>query len=152
MINIAIDYLSLKEKLTIKTEAGKQWIFDIVRKKYLRLLPEELVRQLVVLYLLKLGYTKSRIAIEKEISVNQRKKRFDILVYDQKLQPIILVECKAPSIKITQKTFEQIAWYNMSLKVDYLIVTNGIDTFCCEMDYGANSFRYLAVIPKAKAY
>lgn len=149
MINIVIDYLSLKEKLTIKKESGKQWILDIVRKKYLRLLPEELVRQLVVLYLLKLGYTQSRIAIEKEIIVNQRKKRFDILVYDKKLHPVILVECKAPTVKINQKTFEQIAWYNMSLKVDYLMVTNGMDTFCCEPDYETKRFRYLTAIPTA---
>ena len=147
MINISVDYLSFKEKLKTKTEDGKKWIFDTVRRKYLRLLPEEMVRQLVVLYLISIGYARSRIAIEKTVTVNGRKKRFDILVYDHRAQPLILVECKAPTIKITQKTFEQIAWYNMELKVKYLLVTNGVDTYCCEIDYETRTFSYLNHIP-----
>jgi hypothetical protein len=112
------------------------------------LLPEELVRQLVVQYLiLEKGYSKNRIALEKALRVNTLEKRCDILIYDLEMKPFLLVECKAPEVKISQEVFRQIAWYNMPLKVPYLMVTNGITTYCCEMDYTLETFRFLPEVP-----
>ena len=123
-------------------------LFDPIRKKYLVLAPEELVRQLVVHYLLlEKQYPKTKISVEKGIKVNSLAKRCDLLIYDHDLNPAILVECKAPGIKINQKAFEQIARYNLPLKVAYLIVTNGITTYCCKMDYVEEKFTYLDKIP-----
>lgn len=146
---IPIDFLSYKTQLKLKIEKDRRYIFDPIRQKYLVLFPEELVRQLVLLYLIQeKKYNKNRIKIEKTLQVNQRTKRCDILIYDQAVKPLLLVECKAPQVKITQATFEQIAWYNMPLQVQYLMVTNGVSTYCCAMDYEQQTYHFLAEIPK----
>ncbi|GJM31363.1 MAG: restriction endonuclease subunit R [Saprospiraceae bacterium] len=110
--------------------------------------PEELVRQLVVQYLLsEKGFNQNRIALERGLTVNGLAKRCDILIYNQAMNPFLLVECKAPSVKITQEVFRQIAIYNLPLNVPFLLVTNGVDTYCCEMDYDQRTFKFLAAIP-----
>src|SRR3989339_1264565 len=115
---------------------GKIKIFDELRKLWLILTPEEWVRQHVVKYLIQeKKYPASLIAIEAGIEVNKLKKRCDIVVFDNTGTPKMIVECKAPEIKITQKVFDQIASYNMKLKVDFLLITNGLKNFCCEIDY-----------------
>ncbi len=123
-------------------------IFDILRKKFLVLTPEEWVRQHFVLYLLEeKKYPKSLIALEKQLTINNRKKRTDILIFNTKGEPDIIVECKAPSIKITQATFDQIARYNLKLKANYLIVTNGLQHFYCKMDFENETYIFLKDIP-----
>ena len=132
---IEIDFLEHKNKLQIKEINGKKHLFDPIRKKYLVLAPEEMVRQLVIQYfLLQLHYNPNKIASEKELRINGLRKRCDILLYDDAFEPYLLVECKAPQVKINQSTFQQAAIYNLNLQVPYLMVTNGIDTFCCAIN------------------
>ena len=146
---IPIDFLRFKAQLKTKVNKDRRYIFDPIRQKYLVLFPEELVRQLVLLYLIQdKKYNKNRVKVEKTLKVNQRTKRCDILIYDQAVQPLLLVECKAPQVKITQATFEQIAWYNMPLQVQYLVVTNGLSTYCCKMDYERQTYHFLEEIPE----
>ena len=148
---ISVDLIPYKSKLKLKKTEEKTYVFDFIRGKWLVLLPEELVRQLLILYLIEeKSYSKNSIAIERGIKVNNLSKRCDILLFDKNTQPLMLVECKAPKVKITQDVFRQIAIYNMSFEVDYLLVTNGIQTYCCKMDYIKKSWEFLNDIPVAK--
>lgn len=132
-----------------KMEGDKEWLWDVVRTKYVVAGPEEWVRQQVVHYLLeKKNVPKALIAVEKTVQVNGLNKRFDILVYDQKTQPLLMVECKAPKIDLDEKTFEQISRYNLSLKVPYWFVTNGLKNYCCYFDEAKNQLQILAEIPQ----
>lgn len=145
---IDLDLTAWESQLRLKQAAGGRYLWDPIRGKWLVLQPEEIVRQLMVLYLLgEKKYNKNRIRIEQGLKVNQLSKRCDILIYDREVQPWLLVECKSPKVPITQAVFEQIANYNLPLRVKYLVVTNGPATFCCEMDYRAESFRFLSSIP-----
>ncbi|WP_298765220.1 type I restriction enzyme HsdR N-terminal domain-containing protein [uncultured Polaribacter sp.] len=132
----------------IKNSENKTLIFDILRKKFLVLTPEEWVRQHFVYFLLETKkYPKSLIALEKQFTINNRKKRTDILIFDKNGKHDIIVECKAPSIKITQDTFDQIARYNLALKANYLIVTNGLQHYYCKMDFENEAYIFLREIP-----
>jgi hypothetical protein len=112
------------------------------------LTPEEWVRQNILQYLIQeKKFPSSLIAVEASLKYNQLQKRADVLVYDKSGSPFLLVECKAPEVKITQDTFDQIARYNLIFKVKYLVVTNGLNHFCCIMDYTDNSYQYLEFIP-----
>lgn len=135
-------------KFRIKSNEIKHFIFDIVRKKYVILTPEEWVRQHIVHYLLtEKAYPISLMALEKKITVNKLTKRPDILIFNNQGNPHIIVECKAPSIKITQETFDQIARYNLKLKADFLMVSNGIEHFYCRMDFKEEKYIFLESIP-----
>ncbi len=148
-MKIPVDLLQFQNKLTIKTEDGKSFLWDPIRKKYLVNQPEEMVRQLLIIYLQEVeGISKNYIAVEKSIKVNDRLKRFDLLIFDENHKPIMLIECKSPKVKVNQDTFEQIAWYNSTLKVPYLLVTNGITTYCCSVSYEDSSFSFHEKIPK----
>ena len=142
--------LNLPEyQFKIQTVENRSQIFDAIRKKYVALTPEEWVRQNFVQYLIhEKQFPKSLIAIEMEIKYNQMKKRGDVVVYDKSGSPIVMIECKAPAVKITQDTFDQIARYNLVLNVKYLIVTNGLDHYCCQMDHQKQSYNFLEEIPK----
>jgi len=130
-----------------KEEKGKPYIFDEIRKKYLQLTPEEWVRQNFVKYLIQeKNFPASLIILEKGLKLNELSKRADVLIYRDST-PILLVECKAPEVKITQNTFDQIARYNLVFKVPYLIVTNGISHYCCTINFENNSFDFLTDIP-----
>ncbi|WP_456376233.1 type I restriction enzyme HsdR N-terminal domain-containing protein [Lutibacter sp.] len=132
----------------IKSNENKYSIFDIVRKKYVSLTPEEWVRQHIIHYLIKeKNYPISLIAVEKQLTINNLIKRTDILVFNTKGTPEIIVECKAPSIKITQHTFDQIARYNLKLNANYLIVSNGLEHFFCKMDFLKEEYVFLNSIP-----
>ena len=145
---IELDLLRFKEELKFKNEGPKRFIFDLVRQKWLVAGPEEFVRQLFILYLIQeKDYSAGRIGIERGLKVNKMEKRCDILVYNAAMSPFLLVECKAPKVKITDRVFRQIAQYNMPLKVPYLIVTNGMTTYCCEMDYEQKDWTFLPEIP-----
>ena len=129
-------------------DKGKTEIFDTVRKKWLLLTPEEWVRQHFAMFLIEhKKYPASLMAIEKGLKVNNLAKRTDIVQYNKQGKPIVIVECKAPKIKITEDTFAQAAMYNMQMKVDYLIMTNGITHFCCKIDNLKHELQYLKDIP-----
>ncbi|MCF6279317.1 MAG: type I restriction enzyme HsdR N-terminal domain-containing protein [Flavobacteriaceae bacterium] len=135
----------------IKSSENKQLIFDKIRKKYVVLTPEEWVRQNFVEYLIKeKGYPVSLIAVEKQVTVNNLKKRFDILVFDKSGNHDIIVECKSPKIKITQETFDQIARYNLTLSAQYLVVTNGITHYYSKMDRKNKQYVFLENIKTYK--
>ncbi|APZ47525.1 restriction endonuclease subunit R [Polaribacter reichenbachii] len=132
----------------LKSSENKTLIFDKLRKKYFVLTPEEWVRQHYVSFLIdKKKYPVSLIALEKQLTINNRKKRTDILVFNANGEPDIIVECKAPQIKITQATFDQIARYNLKLKANYLIVTNGLQHYYCKMDFEKETYVFLQDIP-----
>ena len=134
----------LKTKLV---EATTQ-VFDVVRKKYFKLTAEEWVRQHFIHYLNKdKNYPFGLMGVEQMIKYNNLKTRADIVLYNVEGIPNMIVECKAPSMKITQDTFDQIARYNFKLKVKYLVVTNGLQNFCCEMDYEKNQILFLKGVP-----
>ena len=132
----------------IKNSENKLSIFDDIRKKFIVLTPEEWVRQHCVLYLMtEKKYPKSLINVEKELLINGRKKRYDIVVFNSDGSIRILIECKAPKINITQKTFDQIAQYNLKLNADLLMVTNGLNHYYCQMDYDNERYQFLKDIP-----
>lgn len=134
----------------IKTRENKTVIFDIVRKKYVVLTPEEWVRQHVIHFLAEeKKYPLSLMAVEKQVMVNSLTRRTDIVVYNSQGEPSIIVECKASSVNITQETFDQIARYNLSLNADYLFVTNGLNHFYAVMDHQNQSYIFLPELPKA---
>ncbi len=132
----------------MKSEGEKTYIFDVVRKKYLLLTPEEWVRQNFIHYLNKeKKYPLGLMGVEQMVKYNSLKTRADIVMYNTEGKANIIVECKAPDVKITQDTFNQIAKYNSQLKVKYLLVTNGINHYCCEMNYEKNEIVFLEEVP-----
>lgn len=132
----------------IKSELQRKLIFDSIRKKYVVLTPEEWVRQNFIQYLVnEKSYPSSLIAVEKKVDINLLPQRSDIVLYNNMAQPIMIVECKSAKIKITQDVFNQIARYNMKLRVPFLVVTNGLQHFCCYMDYEKKSFKFIQEIP-----
>jgi len=132
----------------LKNKENKTHIFDLVRKKFVVLTPEEWVRQHTLHYLITaLKYPISHINVEKELVVNKLRKRYDIVVYNTHGTIQVLVECKAPKIKITQDTFDQIARYNMVLNANYLMVTNGLNHYYCTVDYNNGVYSYLSQLP-----
>ena len=137
-------------KVALKTKSvkGTIQVFGQVRKKYFVLTPEEWVRQHFIYYLNKeKNYPMGLMAVEKMIKYNSMQTRADIVLYSREGRPNMIVECKAPEVKITQDTFNQIAKYNFQLKVDFLVVTNGIKHYCCQMDYEKNEITFLDDIP-----
>lgn len=127
---------------------GALYIFDELRKKKLLLTPEEWVRQHFVRYLIKdKNYPKSLIKLEGGLKINQALGRTDILVFDKDGLPFILVECKASTVKIDQKVFDQAARYNILHRVKYLVVSNGLVHYCCEMDYEKHDYMFLKELP-----
>lgn len=137
-----------KYSFRLKNSENKSAIFDDIRKKFVILTPEEWVRQHVVRYLLKeKNYPVSLTNVEKVIKVNNLIKRYDIVIYNSDGSIFLLVECKAPHIKITQETFDQIARYNLALKAEYLMLTNGINHYYCIMDFINQRYVFLEELP-----
>ena len=135
-------------KILIKNKDNKSHIFDVLRKKFVVLTPEEWVRQHVVNFLIKKNISKNHIAIEKRILINNLTKRFDVLVYDRNGEVLLLIECKAPKVNLNQKVFDQIALYNMSVNSRFLMLTNGLDHYFCFMNYKLKNYEFLKDIPK----
>lgn len=131
-----------------KNSENKIAIFDEIRKKFIILTPEEWVRQNVVHYLLQeKKYPKSLINVEKLVKINGLVKRYDVVVFNNDGSIFILVECKAPEIKISQNTFDQIARYNMAMKAEYLMVTNGHNHYFCQMNFEKEQYVFLKELP-----
>lgn len=135
----------------VKEADGRRQIFDILRRKYVALTPEEWVRQHFIHYLIGYkGYPAALLANEVPLQVGEKKVRADSVLYDRQLRPRLIIEYKAPTIPLTQKVFDQITVYNLLLHVDYLIVSNGLETYICKMDYTNHTYRFLEMIPDYK--
>lgn len=143
MLDLNLPKFDVKVKKT-----DRIYIWDIIRRKYVALNPEEWVRQHFVNYLItEKGYPTSLIANEIQINLNNQKRRCDSVVYDTSLSPLVIIEYKSPDVKITQDVFDQIVRYNMVLKVKYLVISNGLEHYCCKLNYETLDFTYLTDIP-----
>jgi predicted type IV restriction endonuclease len=132
----------------LKKEAGKHFILDLIRRKYVTLTPEEWVRQHFVHHLINdLKYPKSLYKVESGLKFNNLQKRSDILIHNREGKAWMLVECKSPDIKLTQKAFNQIAVYNMTIGAQYLAVTNGMVHFCCRAKTFKTEAEFLPDFP-----
>ncbi|CCG53914.1 Protein of unknown function [Flavobacterium indicum GPTSA100-9 = DSM 17447] len=132
----------------LKNSENKVYIFDAIRKKFLVLTPEEWVRQHTIQFLIQeLNYPISLINVEKIVKINGMNKRYDIVVFNSNGSIEIIIECKAPEVQITQATFDQIARYNFILQANYLMVTNGLNHYFCQMDFENENYTFLKDLP-----
>lgn len=144
MLNINLPAFNIK----IKEEDQKQYVFDQLRKRYVVLTPEEWIRQHFIHYLTAYKhYPQQLLGNEISLKINHMQRRCDSILYDKQARPKMIIEYKAPDIKITAKTFHQICSYNLVLQVDYLIVSNGINHYCCKMNYEKHSYEFLKEVP-----
>ena len=135
-------------QIRVKETGGRKQVFDILRRKYVALTPEEWVRQHFIHYLIEhKNYPASLLANEVPLQIGEKRMRADSVLYDNQLHPRIIIEYKAPNITLTQKVFDQITVYNLLLHVDYLIVSNGMTTYICKMDYEKQIYKFLETIP-----
>ena len=144
-----MDNLNLPEyQFKLRKAGEKTEIFDRFRKKYVVLTPEEWVRQNFLMYMIsEKDFPQSLIAVEAGLKLNKVSKRTDIVAYSNNGKPLLIVECKAPSIEIKPEVFDQAVRYNMALNVNYIVLTNGLTHFCCQLDYSDNSYRFLKEVP-----
>lgn len=135
-------------QIRVKETGGRKQIFDILRRKYVALTPEEWVRQHFIHYLIEhKNYPASLLANEVPLQIGEKRMRADSVLYDNQLHPRIIIEYKAPNITLTQKVFDQITVYNLLLHVDYLMVSNGMTTYICKMEYEKQTYKFLETIP-----
>lgn len=135
-------------QIRLKQSQDTTYIFCTVRKKWMVYTPEEWVRQHLILFLIEtLGYSQSSIALEVPVNQVGMRKRADIVVYKQ-AKPYIMIECKRPSVEITQQTFDQIARYNRIIGSEYLMVSNGLNHYYCMMDYENERYQFLRELPR----
>lgn len=134
--------------LRLRRTGNRDMIFDVLRRKYVALTPEEWVRQHFVHFLIEhKDYPTALLANEIELRIGGKHLRADTLLYNKELRPHMLIEYKSPTIALTQKVFDQISAYNLLLHADYLIVSNGMQHICCRMDYEQNTYHFLEEIP-----
>jgi len=132
----------------IKQQESVNYIYDELRKKYLVLTPEEWVRQHLVQFVIKeKNYPRSLIKLEGGLTLNTLRKRTDVVIFNNRGEKIVMIECKAPSVRITQKVFDQIARYNMVHKVPLLVVSNGIEHFYCIINFEQGSYQFIESLP-----
>ena len=144
MIQLNLPHYEFK----IKKEEEKILILDTQRKKYVKLTPEEWVRQNFIHYLMsEKNYPAALIAIEKELKINGMRKRCDAVVYNLDAEPIMIIEFKAPEVSISQKVFDQVAVYNTKLKVQYLIVSNGLQHQACRINLEDAKYEFFMDVP-----
>lgn len=133
-------------KIVVRNE--KQMVFDFLRKRFVALTPEEWVRQQFTHFLVEhKGYPAMFIGNEITLSVGRLSRRCDSVVFNKSAEPVMIIEYKAPPVKITQKVFEQICSYNIALHAPYLTVSNGLQSYCCRIDKEANTYEFLKDIP-----
>jgi len=151
-VSLKLPKLNLPDvPLRIKQEDGQNKIFDPIRKKWLLLTPEEHVRQSFLLYMNQVNdYPLGLTETEKQVTLNNTIKRADIVFYDQRLKTRVIVECKAPKIKINNEVFEQVSRYHFALAADVLIVTNGLEHFAFKMD--KEKIQFLNEIPNFNSF
>jgi hypothetical protein len=147
--NISVPQLNLPDcGLRIVQKGSGYYLFDIFRKKHIAFTPEEWVRQNFLLWLVnQLGYPRGLIAVETSLKYNTLQKRADAVVFDKTGNPQMIIECKSVRTEISQDTFSQAASYNFSFKCKYLVMTNGLNHYCCELDFDKKNFRFLEKIP-----
>ena len=144
MTNLNLPPIELK----LSIDNGRHMLFDVLRNKNIQITPEEWVRQHFVHYLInEKSYPKSLMGNEVLLNLNGTKRRCDTVVYDRQLTPRLIIEYKAPHITIDQKVFDQICRYNFVLRVGYLIVSNGMQHYCCKIDYENKSYTFVKDIP-----
>ena len=131
----------------LKKIESKTFIFDFVRKKYFLLTPEEWVRQHVLHFLVSKKIPKTHIAVEKKITINNLNKRFDVVVFDRNYNPLMIVECKSPSVKINQDVFDQISIYNLKIRSKFLMITNGLNNLYFKIDEKNKSYIFVKEFP-----
>ena len=137
--------------ITLKSEAGKNFVFDVLRRKYVLLTPEEWVRQhFVHLLITHYQYPKSLIKLESGLKYNKLKKRSDIIVFDRNGKIFLVVECKSADVAISQKVFDQVTMYNDTLKGQYVVVTNGLKHYCCSINHQEKKFEFQKDLPPFK--
>lgn len=141
--------LNLPEyKFRIKKQIEKLFIFDSQRKRYVSLTPEEWVRQHFIRFLIEeKGFPAAYLAVEKQLVMNGMKKRCDAILYNEHALPILIIELKAPNVTISQATFDQVAVYNAKLKVDYFMISNGIEHYCCRVNTESAKYEFFPEIP-----
>jgi len=134
--------------LRLKNSENNTHIFDVIRKKFVLLQPEEWVRQHCIHFLtIEKKYPISLINVEKVVPINGINKRYDVVVYNPDGSIHLIIECKAPKVKISQSTFDQIARYNLALKASFLMVTNGLNHYFCTMDHNLGAYNFLKDLP-----
>ena len=134
--------------LTIVRRNGHPCVFDILRRRYIKITPEEWVRQHFVHYLIHhKGYPQELLANEISLTLGATTKRCDTVLYDRQARPCMIIEYKAPHVLLSQRVFDQISRYNIAFHVDYLLVSNGLQHYCCRMDYTMNTYAFLTEIP-----
>jgi hypothetical protein len=139
-------------KFTLIERGNSIEIFDPVRRKYVRLTPEEWVRQHVLQFLIhEKKVPSSLIGVEKRLKIGQMLKRFDVVVFSNEAAPLLLVECKAPELEIRESVFDQAARYNLSLKANYFMITNGLDHYNCRLDYQLKTYVFIQALPEYAA-
>ena len=137
-----------KSDLKLQRKGNRVTVFDILRKKYVALTPEEWVRQHFIHFLInQKGYNASCIANEVALCLNNTQKRCDTVIYDAQAHPIMIIEYKAPHIPISQKVFSQISRYNIKMRVRWLVVSNGMQHYCCRINYEEDSCEFMSDIP-----
>ncbi|MCF8347122.1 MAG: type I restriction enzyme HsdR N-terminal domain-containing protein [Bacteroidales bacterium] len=135
--------------LKTKEESGRIFVFDPFRSRYLVYTPEEHVRQHFARFLIEeRGFPATLMATEHSMKLNKMSKRCDILVFSRDRQPVVLVECKSPAVRITQAVFDQVARYNVVFRVSYLMVTNGMKHYCCRVDFASGKVEFMDEIPQ----
>lgn len=146
---LKMDKLNLPSfQFRVKKQEHRMMIFDEIRRKFVTLTPEEWVRQNFIKYLCQhLGYPQQLMAIEKSVNVNGIQQRADIVIYSRRGSPVMIIECKASHVSISNEVFAQAARYNMKLKVDYLILTNGLKHYGAKLDYANETYNLLSELP-----
>lgn len=153
MLRLNLDLTGYRHLIQTKQVSGKPMVFDPVRTKYISMQPEEWVRQLFLQYLITdLQVSRVRIAVEKQFQLHGMSKRSDIVIYDPQAMPYLLVECKSPDIPIRQAVFEQASRYNLALRAPYLVVTNGLETYCCQIHFERENYSFIDSIPSLRTY
>ena len=144
-----IDLCFPNYEFRIKNRHNKKYIFDLIRKKFILLTPEEWVRQNCIMFLInEQKVPKVLINVEKKIKVNNLTKRYDIIVYRPNGSVFLLVECKSPKVNINQETFNQISIYNSEIIAQYLMLTNGLFNYYCSIDYSNQCYKFVKDFPK----
>jgi len=147
-MKLELDLMRWKDRLSFSNTPDGRYIFCHIRRRFYVSTPEELVRQLTIQHLVNVGmYGKGLISLEKGISVNGLLKRFDIAVYDTSGDPYILIECKAPTIRLSQGVFDQVSAYNLKVKAPFLIITNGRHSYCAHIDFKNRTYLMLNELP-----
>ena len=136
-------------RLNLRQEGTRRTVLCAVRKKWLVLQPEEFVRQLLLHFLIEdMRYNRNRITVERGVTVNTQQRRTDILVFDREMRPLLLIECKAPQVPLQTDVFRQAAHYNGPLRVPYLMISNGRESYVASIDYERESYAFLPMVPE----